>query len=85
MDKTSNKVLSCKKCNSSKLGKDIFEWYYLIKKEQDIPKLVWSKYLKLVWDFHTAHRTLDSSDINKDGSLDILDLGAIFKTYKEKR
>jgi 5-methylcytosine-specific restriction endonuclease McrA len=43
LDRISNKILSCKKCNCSKLDKDIFEWYYLIKKEQDIPKLVWSK------------------------------------------
>lgn len=82
---TSNIVLSCKKCNSSKLDHDIFSWYFLIKKEQEIPKLVWSKYLKLVWQYHTACRTLDRSDINSDGKLDVLDLGAIFKTYEEKR
>jgi 5-methylcytosine-specific restriction endonuclease McrA len=32
-DITSNKILCCKICNASKLDKDIFEWYYLIKKE----------------------------------------------------
>lgn len=84
-DITSNKVISCKKCNSSKLDKDIFEWYYLVRKQQEIPKLVWSKYLKLVWEFHTMSRSLDRADINMDGKLDVLDLGAIFKTYEEKR
>ena len=81
----SNKVLCCKKCNSSKLDRDIFEWYYLIKREQDIPKLVWSKYLKLVWDFHSINRSLDRTDINKDGYFDVLDLGAVLKTYQQKR
>ena len=47
--------------------------------------MIWSKYLKLVWDYHAMNRILDRSDLNKDGSLDIMDLGAIFKTYKEKR
>jgi 5-methylcytosine-specific restriction endonuclease McrA len=84
-DSTSNKVLCCKKCNSSKQDKDIFEWYYIVKKENEIPKHVWSKYLKLVWHFHVAHDTIDRVDINLDGKLDVLDLGAIFKTYEEKR
>lgn len=85
LDITSNKVLSCRKCNSSKLQHDIFEWYFTIRNEQEIPKMVWSKYLKLIWDFHTLHHTLDRSDINKDGKLDVLDLGAVLKTYEEKR
>jgi hypothetical protein len=40
--------------------------------------LVRSKYLKLVYDFHEAMGTLDLPDINMDGGLDVLDLGAIF-------
>lgn len=85
LDITSNKVLSCRKCNSSKLQHDIFEWYFMIRNEQEIPKMVWGKYLKLIWDFHALHHTLDRSDVNKDGKLDVLDLGAILKTYEEKR
>jgi hypothetical protein len=84
-DISSNKILCCKTCNSSKLDKDIFEWYYTVKKEEQIPRLVWSKYLKLVWEFHSMNRTLDRSDLNKDGRLDILDLGSIFKTYEQQR
>jgi len=84
-DSMSNKVLSCKKCNSSKRDRDIFEWHYIVKKENEIPKHVWSKYLKLVWNFHVANETIDRVDINMDGKLDVLDLGAIFKTYEEKR
>ena len=55
------------------------------KKEQTIPKLVWNKYLKLVWDFHSMNRTLDRTDINKDGNFDVLDLGAVLKTYQQIR
>jgi hypothetical protein len=82
-DIPSNKILCCKACNSSKLDKDIFEWYYTVKREEEIPRAVWSKYLKLVWEFHTMNRTLDRCDLNKDGRLDILDLGSIFKTYEQ--
>jgi 5-methylcytosine-specific restriction endonuclease McrA len=32
-DISSNKVLCCSACNSSKLDKDIFEWYYTVKGE----------------------------------------------------
>jgi len=34
---------------------------------EEIPALVKSKYLKLVYDFHEAMGTLDLSDLNKDG------------------
>ncbi|HEX7368230.1 MAG TPA: HNH endonuclease [Candidatus Saccharimonadales bacterium] len=84
-DIPSNIVLACKSCNSSKNERDIFEWYYVVRQEKEIPKLVWSKYLKLVYNFHLAYRTLDKTDLNHDGSLNILDLGAIFKRYDEKR
>jgi len=73
-DMISNQVLACKKCNSSKSDKDIFEWYGLDKKDE-IPRLVMGKYLKLVYDFHEQNGTLDRADLNKDGKLNVLDLG----------
>lgn len=76
-DVISNQVLACKKCNSSKSDKDIFYWYGIERKEE-VPKLVLSKYLKLVYDFHKKGKTLDKPDLNKDGKLDVMDL-AIFK------
>jgi hypothetical protein len=82
---SSNKILCRKACDSSKPHKDIFGWYYIVRKEEQIPRLVWIKYLKLVWEFHSMNRTLDRSDLNKDGRLDILDLGSIFKTYEQHR
>jgi hypothetical protein len=78
-DNPINIVPACKHCNSSKLDKDIFEWYFLEKKKESVPKEVWKRYLKLVYDHHTYHRTIDKPDLNQDGKLDIQDVGAIFK------
>lgn len=78
-DIAANSVLACKGCNSSKGNKDVFEWYYVTRKKEAIPKNVWKKYLKLIWDFHALHRTLDKSDLNEDGQLNILDLNVIFR------
>jgi len=33
----------------------------------------------ILWEYHTMHRTLDRADLNKDGKLDLLDLGAVFQ------
>ena len=41
-------------------------------------KHVLGKYLKLVYEHHEKAGTLDSEDVNMDGELDVLDLGAIF-------
>jgi len=37
------------------------------------------KYLKIVYEKHEKKGTLESGDINRDGILDVLDLGAVFK------
>jgi len=73
----SNQVVACRSCNSSKGDKDIFEWY--AGRHEEMPGLVKGKYLKLVFDFHEAMGTLDLPDINADGSLDVMDLGAVFR------
>ncbi len=78
-DIPANTVIACRSCNASKGSRDVFEWYFVVKKAQKIPRKVWSRYLRLVWDFHVAHRTLDRVDLNKDGVLNILDLGTIFR------
>jgi hypothetical protein len=78
-DLPENIVQACKKCNCSKQGQDVFEWYYLHKKAEKIPREIWKRYLKLVWQFHVIHRTLEKVDINQDGKLDIQDIAAIFR------
>ncbi len=73
LDIAENHVLACKKCNSSKGAKGIFEWYGL-KNKDAIPRLVRGKYLKLLFELHGKNGTLDATDLNGDGQLDVLDL-----------
>ena len=89
LDSSDNCVWACKKCNSSKGDKDIFEWY---GKEHldDIPKLAISKFLKLSYRLHETQGSLNLEDPNLDGVLDIYDLGVVIthlfaKLSKEKK
>ena len=43
------------------------------------PRIVMGKYLKMVYICHECRETINKSDLNLDGILDILDLGFIFK------
>jgi len=72
-DTADNHVLACKKCNSSKGAKGIYEWYGL-KNKDAIPRRVAGKYLKLLFEIHEKNGTLDATDLNCDGQLDVLDL-----------
>jgi hypothetical protein len=76
-DTIDNMVLACRGCNQAKSAKDLFEWYGEDKK-YEIPRLVLGKYLKLVFEHHQGMGTLDAIDLNADGNLDVLDLGATF-------
>jgi hypothetical protein len=76
LDSTDNCVCACRKCNSSKGDKDVFEWYGQ-ERIKEIPKLVLSKFLKLAYRLHETQGTLDLKDPNMDGALDIYDLGIV--------
>jgi hypothetical protein len=76
LDTSDNCVCACKKCNSSKSDKDVFEWYGT-EREGEIPKIVLSKFLKLAYRIHETQGTLDLKDPNMDGVLDIYDLGVV--------
>lgn len=76
LDMIENLVLACRSCNSSKGSKGIYEWYGLDKKDK-IPRLIAGKYLKLLYDIHEKKGTLEASDLNGDGKLDVLDLEII--------
>ena len=76
LDSSDNCVCACKKCNSSKSNKDVFEWYG-IERKGEIPKLVLSKFLKIAYHLHETQGTLDLKDPNMDGVLDIYDLGVV--------
>ena len=76
-DIADNLVNSCRKCNLEKGTKNVFD--FCILKQMPVPRIVKGKYLKLVYEEHKKHGTLDQSDIDGNGVLDLLDLCAIFK------
>ena len=73
-----NMVQACSPCNLDKGARDPFEWYGLERRDE-LPSIVVGKYLKLVYESHSLHATLDLADLNHDGKLDIYDLGAVFR------
>jgi hypothetical protein len=76
VDSADNCVCACKKCNSAKGDRDVFEWYGP-ERLDEVPKLVLSKFLKLAYRLHETQGTLDLKDPNMDGVLDIYDLGVV--------
>lgn len=72
-DTAENGVWACRSCNSSKGCKGLYEWYGLDKKDK-IPRLIVGKYLKLLYEIHKCKGTLNASDLNGDGRLDVFDL-----------
>lgn len=75
-DTIDNQVLACRRCNQEKGARDPFEWYGRDRR-YEIPRLVLGKYLKIVFHLHEEAGTLDDADLNRDGRLDVYDLGAI--------
>jgi hypothetical protein len=74
-DTIDNMVQACSGCNLEKAARDPFEWYGT-ERQDEIPRLVLGKYLKLIFEIHEKGGSLDSADLNADGKLDIFDLGA---------
>ena len=61
-DIPNNAIKVCKRCNSSKGGKRLYEWIGLKHKDK-VPRIAEGKYLKLLY---TLHEKLGTLDINKD-------------------
>lgn len=59
-DTIDNQVKACKRCNLSKGDKDPYEWYGE-KRKYEIPRLVWGKLLKLLYEMHEEKGTLDET------------------------
>lgn len=55
-DIISNQVPACQSCNSSKGARDVIEWYQ--ERDTSIPRLVWGKYLKLMYDSYEQEEVL---------------------------
>jgi hypothetical protein len=54
-----NTIKVCKKCNSSKGGKRLYEWIG-IKNKDKIPRIAEGKYLKLLYELHDNLKTLNT-------------------------
>lgn len=63
-DTTDNVVWVCKRCNSSKGSKRLYEWYELDRR-YELPRIAEGKYLKLLYSLHEENGTLDVSDVSK--------------------
>jgi hypothetical protein len=77
-----NLVWACKGCNSSKGVKGLYEFYqnkYIGDKKfyDKIPPLAEKKYLKTMYYCHQCAGTLDSSDLNQEGEINVLDIDFI--------
>jgi hypothetical protein len=59
-DTPDNAIKVCKKCNSSKGGKRLYEWIG-IKNKDKIPRIAEGKYLKLLYELHERAGTLNTS------------------------
>lgn len=81
-DNMDNQVRACQACNAAKAGRNPFEWYGLARRYQ-LPRIVLGKYLKLVYEFHERQGTLDRADLNRDGKLDVYDLGVMLQPVGE--
>jgi len=55
-----NTIKVCKKCNSTKREKRLYEWFGLKNKDK-IPRIAEGKYLKLLYKLHEENGTLDKT------------------------
>ncbi|MFH1977956.1 MAG: HNH endonuclease [Candidatus Aenigmatarchaeota archaeon] len=53
-----NAIKACRKCNSSKGKKRLYEWFSLGHKDE-VPRIAEGKYLKLVYELHEKKGTLN--------------------------
>lgn len=53
-----NAVRVCKRCNSSKGDKRLYEWFGYERRDE-IPRIAEGKYLKLLYELHKQNETLD--------------------------
>lgn len=65
-DTISNQVPACQSCNSSKGARDVIEWYQ--ERDTSIPRIVWGKYLKLMYETYDQEDMLDEPlpDVEED-------------------
>ncbi|MFA6049184.1 MAG: HNH endonuclease [Candidatus Micrarchaeia archaeon] len=62
-DCADNAVMVCKKCNSLKGGKRLYEWFGLENKDK-LPRIAEGKYLKLIYQRLDDEGLLDTNDVS---------------------
>ncbi|MCZ7404393.1 MAG: HNH endonuclease [Candidatus Methanoperedens sp.] len=73
-DTGDNAITACKRCNSSKGDRGVYEWYGL-ERRNELPRIVEGKYLKLLYSLHEKEGTLDVDIKDLDKLCKICDLG----------
>lgn len=58
-DDPDNAVMVCSRCNSSKGGRRLFEWFGLENRD-GLPRIAEGKYLKLLYELHEQTGTLSA-------------------------
>ena len=53
-----NAVTACRRCNSSRGDKGVYEWFQLDRR-YEVPRIAEGKYLKLLFQLHESKGTLD--------------------------
>jgi hypothetical protein len=77
-----NQVWACAKCNLEKRDKGLYS-YYLARFPEDkkyydrIPPLLEKKYLKTIYFCHECAGTLDEGNLDKDGTITVLDIDKV--------
>lgn len=79
-DDANNLIDCCRTCNIKKSNKHVFE--FCTDQQIPVPRIVKGKYLKLVYAQNEKKGTLQESDIDGNGKLDVYDLCAIFGKEK---
>lgn len=79
-----NQIWACRQCNSMKATKGLYRFFKeKFSGEQKyydlIPPLLEKKYLKTIYNCHLCTGTLNSSDIDGDGELTVLDIDFILR------
>lgn len=68
-DTFDNLVRACAPCNQAKGVRDPYQWYADRQMENLIPRIVWGKFLKLVFDEYAKHGLLDTTQVVERCSL----------------
>ena len=73
-----NLVKACKTCSTSKGNRDLIAWWGW-ERRNELSRIVYGKYLKMLYICHECKGTLEQECINMEGALNFLDLGVVFK------